>query len=114
MNASAIGAAVSSVRFRWTCEKDLQDGIELALGAAGIDFDREHDLGKAGRVDFMVGRSALEVKTQGSRWAVLRQLLRYAEHPDVDEVVLVTTSMKLDVPKRLAGKPARVVRIPRL
>lgn len=107
----AVQSALRRFRFTWADEDDLQSAIESALIISEIDFKREHDLGEAGRVDFFLDGVALEVKTHGSRFAVLRQLHRYAEHDDVTAVLLVTPSMKLDAPPTLNGKPCGVCRL---
>lgn len=109
-----VSTALRSFSFSWANEADLQRGIALALDRRGIAYQREHELGDAGRVDFFLAGLALEVKAQGSRFAVIRQLHRYAEHTDVDAILLVTPSLKLDVPPALCGKPAAICRIPRL
>jgi hypothetical protein len=91
-------------------EEELNLLVERLLGAAGIEFKREHPLSKRDRVDFLVGRLALELKVDGSAAAILRQLDRYAESPDVDDLVLVTTrhSHRFATTK-LRGKPIHVI-----
>lgn len=112
---ASIRAALTRFAFAWANEDDLQRGIALALDDAGIAYQREHDLGRAGRVDFFVDGIALEVKVRGGRAEVVRQLHRYAEHESVAEVLLVTPSLRLDVPLELTGKPVSVCRLePRL
>lgn len=103
--------------FRWTNEAELQAGLEDVFRRGYLDFDREAQLGEAGRVDFVIryfGTAAVEVKVRASQASVLRQLHRYAEHDGVDQVVLITPSLRLRLPAELAGKPAHTIRIPRL
>lgn len=114
-----VESALRGHRFSWASEEDLQRGVELVLLAGGIRAEREHQLGRAGRVDFFVPIEAergiaIELKTQGGLGEVLRQLHRYAECPIVAGVVLVTTSLRHCVPAELLGKPARRVCLGRL
>lgn len=109
-----IRRAIEAYRFVYSHERQLQDGIALALSDAGIEHEREAQLGKAGRVDFLADGVAVEIKVAGSRAAVLRQLHRYAEHHAVSAVLLVTPSLRLHCPEWLVGKPAGVCRIPRI
>lgn len=61
------------------------------------------------RIDFLVGRVGLEVKTQGSANDLTRQLHRYTECDRVDELVLFTTKTRLcKQPETLNGKPLLV------
>jgi hypothetical protein len=108
--SQAVIAALSAVRFRWTGEKDLQDGIESVLVGAGLEFRREHRLSGADVIDFLVGSTGVEVKIKGQAAAVLAQLTRYAEHESVTELVLVTGRLQLTrMPGMLNGKPLRVI-----
>jgi hypothetical protein len=101
-------------RYRCTDEKELQEAIAAMLDQAGFDFEREKCLSKASRVDFWFPDGvALEVKTEGAYTAVLRQLHRYAEHPDVRAVILATTrELHRRMPESLCGKPVHVVMLP--
>lgn len=104
-----ISGVLRAHRFRFSSELQLQDGIENALRADGVVFERERQLGHD-RVDFFAGGVALEVKVDGSLSAVTRQLHKYAQHPDVSAVVLATTRMLHDrMPAEMCGKPVRVV-----
>ena len=70
-------------------EIELQDALQGALPC----FEREFDLSDAGRVDFFEVSTgiAVEVKTKGSAYNVVRQLQRYELDPRVALVYLVTT-----------------------
>jgi hypothetical protein len=71
---------------------------------------REAELGPKDRVDFLVGRVAVEIKVDGSSMEVTRQLRRYLEHEKVDSLMLITTKRKhLTVPLTLAGKPIQAI-----
>ena len=106
-----VCAALTGQRFRFSSERDLQDGIEQTLNRLSIPNKREARLTNEERVDFLVGRVAVEVKTKGNRVSVMRQLSRYAECPDVDAIVLVTAKQTLGCPSSIGGKPITVVRI---
>lgn len=91
--------AVRSHRYHCTNEDELQQGLHVALLAAGLPSRREvrlHDsCGAAlGRVDILVGDVAVEVKVKGQPDAVARQLARYGRSPWVHHLVLVTTSAR--------------------
>ena len=111
-----LGAVVGSLRrrrFNYQNEKELQAGIEAALKADGVGFEREFQLGDAGVVDFFVGGFlAVEVKIKGSPSEVARQLLRYAARDEVRALVLVTGRAALaTLPGELMGKPLHLVEL---
>lgn len=98
-------------RYRFSHEEELQRGLAEVLSAAGVEFRREvHS--KAGRIDFVLpGRIGLEVKVDGGRAALLRQLLRYAESGDFDGLIVVASRRHLlaEAPAVLVGVPVRAV-----
>ena len=100
-----------SHRFNCAREEDLQEGIRRVLVKASVPFKREFPLGDAGRIDFLVcGSIGLEVKVKGSNSEVIRQIQRYAERPEITEIVVVTTrAVHINLPSRLRGKPVTVV-----
>jgi hypothetical protein len=78
-------------RFRFGTELDLQDGIEAALTAANVEFLREHRLG-TDPIDFLVaGGIGIECKIDGGPSAVIAQLVRYSQSPDVEALILATS-----------------------
>lgn len=93
-------------------EKRAQAQLNDALTAEGWTFEREYPLGEHGIVDFLVSvdgyRVALELKARAQRMRIYRQLERYAEHEDVDCLLLLTgTAMAL--PATINDKPAGVI-----
>ncbi len=99
-----------SRRFEYQCEDDLQQAIASVLSDCSIPFVREHRMNAKDRPDFTVEKIAVEVKIEGSVTAVTRQLHRYAQLDEVDEVVLVTSRSKhRSVPREMNGKPVSVV-----
>lgn len=117
--AERVTKAIQAHHYAWTSEDDLQRGVALALEAAGVRFEREAVLDQHSRPDFLVPgmpatelcQLAVEVKIKGSTAALIRQLWRYAEHPRVVGVLLVTPSYRLTCPDELARKPAWVCRV---
>ena len=104
-----IFKALCSSSFSFSTERGLQDGIARALKAAGVPFAREAPLSAADVPDFMCGAVAVEVKIKGSLADVTRQLHRYAQHPEVEEIVLVTTrAAHTRASRRVNGKPVHV------
>jgi hypothetical protein len=104
---------LSSYRFAFSDEDELQSAIEAALHRAGLDFEREARLDARDRPDFLVGDAAIEVKVAGSSAQVHRQLLRYAAHERVRSVLLVTTRSRhqLELPESLLSKPLSVLHV---
>lgn len=101
-----VAALLSAYRFRQPTERALQDGIEEVLRAAGVPYHREHRLSAADRPDFFVDPGVcVEVKIGGTPAEVLRQLTRYAEHEEVDAVLLVTTRRQHVMPDEVEDKP---------
>lgn len=99
-------------------EKDLHDEIEARCHLAGIAAKREYQLGRAfGRLDLFIPSGdagdpgvAIELKADGGPSTVLRQLLRYADSPEVGALLLVTSRAALrgGLPATLNDKPLRV------
>ena len=111
MTAAELARLLSSPRYRHTQDElRLQDEIAAFLTLSSISHRREVLLSKADRVDFLVGTIGVEVKVKGSRHAVISQLLRYAAHEAVTELVLFTTRSQLVMPRSLGEKPVVVVR----
>ena len=79
-------------------EQAVQDAIEDLLEHEKLNYTREFAIGRD-RVDFLVDfridgnpfRIAIECKVAGGPSAVMEQLLRYAQSPDVDAIILVTS-----------------------
>lgn len=107
-----IVKALKAYRFNYSSEKELQEGVELALLGAMIPFEREKILGNDfGTIDFLVdGRIGIEIKTQGSPTMVARQLLRYFECGNISELILLTGRSRLGwLPATILGKKLTVV-----
>lgn len=104
-------AAIQSYRFTFDNELELQAGIAQAFTAKNIPFTREARLGDDLKIDFMVPEGiGIEVKIKGSPSDVARQLLSYANRPEVVCLVLVTAKIGLGkLPLELLGKRLFVV-----
>ncbi len=92
--ANVVADHLQGYRYAWTSEVELQDAIWDVL-APNFNAVRERALSRRDRPDFLVhvdglGSVAVEVKITGSRNAVMRQLGRYAEHDDIDAVILAS------------------------
>lgn len=109
MTAAEVAGAIRGNRYGFADEYDLQDGIAQALEAAEMPFEREVRVA-GGRLDFLVGRIAVEVKITAPAGKVQRQIERYLEGGDVDGVVVVSMSPKArNIERLVAGKPVEII-----
>jgi hypothetical protein len=109
MTTDEIVAALAPYRFTSYTERSLQDVIARALETAGIDFRREKPLSVEDRPDFLCEGVAVEIKIKGSLADVTRQLHRYAQHPSVTSLLLVTTkAAHTRIAREMNGKPVHV------
>src|SRR5262245_17902478 len=109
MNAQSLARYLESFRYAAPTEASLQEGIAESLRRAGLAFEREVELWPGSRIDFMAGAIGVEIKIKGGLSEVTRQLHRYAQSPKVEELLLVTNSLKLArVPESLGHKPVHV------
>lgn len=115
MTSDIVSNLISTHRFHFTCEEDLQAGIESLLRGAELPYIREARLSPRDRPDFFTKGLAIEIKVKGSRTNVLRQLMRYAKNEQVEEILLVTTrSSHRAMPETIGGVPLSVAYIPPL
>lgn len=113
MSPDEVCQILRATRFRWTTERELQDGIEARLVQAHIAFAREHILSDTDRIDFLLtDGTGIEVKTRGGLNPLLAQLGRYSESPAISSLVVVTARIQLSrLPASIGGKQIRVVSI---
>lgn len=104
--------ALRPARFPLSGEKPLQAAIGAQLLTHGFDARREVTLAPGDIVDFMVDGIAIEVKIKGGKRNILRQCERYAAHPSVSALVLVT-NVAMGFPTTLNGKPTAVLNLGR-
>lgn len=101
-------ASLQAYRMPVGSEADFQVAVAEVLTRGNYTYSREHDLGDAGRIDFFLPAVGLglELKVQGSPSDVARQLLRYAQSPEIAALVLITGRARLGaLPPTLNGKP---------
>lgn len=105
--ARRIAAIIQGTRISVTRETCAQDGIHLALRQAIPDVRREVRLSERDRVDLMAGPVAVEVKIKSrqNRREILKQLERYAEHDEVEAIVLATAAAWPGNISEVNGKP---------
>lgn len=95
-------------------EAALHEQVAHALEAAGFAAQHEARLAPRCRIDFMVGDVGIEIKkNRPVRSALLRQLTRYAQCPQV-RALLVIAPRGVDMPKTIEGKPVRMIALERL
>lgn len=108
--ALAIAHHLERYTYRWTNERQLQDGIGDVLANA-FDVQPEYALSERDRPDFWVTLGpyhiAVEVKIRGARTPILQQLGRYAAHDSIDALVLAAGKRAL-----LVGIPPEIHRTP--
>lgn len=108
--AAAVVARLRRYRLQTVSEAAMQASVAAVLECARVSFEREVSLTKADRIDFLTADGVgIELKIDGSENEVARQLIRYAEHERVRELLLVTTRSKhLSLPREVMGKPLTV------
>lgn len=112
MRLGQLSNLLAGFRYRFTDERDLQDGIERVLRSSGLPYRREPVLSAPDRPDFLVGDLAIEVKIQGTLPQLLRQVSRYATHDEVRGILVVGTPVWLaQVPDEIVGKPMVSLRL---
>ena len=95
-------------------EYDLHELTLLALTAQGLSVKHEARLAPGCRVDMLCEGVAIEIKRgKPDRQALIRQLSRYAECPEVRGLIALT-ERSVDLPAMLCGKPVRSVCLNRL
>lgn len=103
-------------------EAKMQIAVEKILRNHGITHYREFAFTPKDRIDFLVGdvvevqgiagAIGVECKVDGSKHSVARQLLRYAERPEIGSLLLITSRATHTFPSNvLLGKEFRVYRI---
>lgn len=93
---------------RSSAERDHQEYLAEWLSAHGVPFEREVGLSQRDRIDFLVhGTVGIELKVSACAAGVLRQLMRYAASPRVEELLLLSfrRSVLAQLPGTLQGKP---------
>ncbi|MFP5276953.1 MAG: hypothetical protein ACLGPM_07550 [Acidobacteriota bacterium] len=104
-----LGNHLSTFRFIYESEADLQMGIEQVLSPSAFRVEREVQLGDLGRLDFLInGRIVIETKIGGSAAELMRQVARYAQSEMVAGILVVTDRASHRLPPEFNGKPVLV------
>jgi hypothetical protein len=113
LSSHDLASALGKFRYQVGEEITLQDGLDRVLTRLGYPYEREYILSAADRPDFLVdGKIAVEVKIKGSAAEALRQVSRYAKHPQIAEVLVVGTPAWLSrLPDEIEGKPLLGLRL---
>lgn len=93
LDANEIISIFEQYQMRTHDEVALQADIAVVLGEV-TQYRKEHTLSAGERIDFLVGKIGIECKVGGSKMEVLRQLQRYAQFDEIDELILVTTKSR--------------------
>lgn len=115
VTAAALAKVITGHRYSYANEAGLQAAIAAVLTQAGHQVRREVPLNDRDRIDLAVGPEAgpwigVEVKLAGSPVVVARQLQRYAHHPNIAALLLITRRpAHRELPAELGGKPVTVV-----
>lgn len=110
MDAVTVAEVLGRYKFSHQCEEELQSAIASALTDSSVEFEREVELSKTDRIDFLVGTVGIEVKIKGSPTEVARQLNRYVQSPKIESLLLVTAkSSHRGLPSSLNGKQIKVL-----
>ncbi|RNL66272.1 hypothetical protein EFK50_01195 [Nocardioides marmoriginsengisoli] len=103
-------STLTGYRYAYTDEHALHRGIDAALTVAGIQFVPEVNLSSRDRIDYVAGTVGIEVKVKGSTAALRRQLTRYATHPTIQQLLVVTTLRRhRELPTSISGIPVTVL-----
>lgn len=114
ITSAYLTGLLSTVRFSFSSEDELQRGIAEVLGRNAIAHQREHRLSSVDRIDFFLPDDGIgiEVKCDGSTADLVRQVNRYVQHDDVRALLVVASRIRLaNMPEQINGKPVRVVTI---
>ena len=101
---------LSRCAFDQSSEKRMQDGVAEILKANDIDFIKEHQFSRKDRMDFFIPKLGIgiECKIKGGEVALIGQVLRYAQHEEVKEIMVVTTKHH-NLPLTANFKPVHVI-----
>lgn len=100
----AIVGVLRPLRLSLSDELRLHAQMAEAFDTAGLPYEREVRLSSRDRIDFMFGTVGVEVKINGSKREIYRQLERYAEHDRITALLLVI-NVPMGLPPTINGKP---------
>lgn len=105
----ALSRLIGGCRVDLSTEAAAQRGLADLFRSHAVPFRAEVRLSDEDRIDFLVGTVGIEVKIGQSRRAILRQLDRYAQSPDIAALLLVSSTAFPSSGLDLRGKPVSVV-----
>ncbi len=110
INADFLVDLISGHKFAFSTEEQLHQCLAQLMQEQGIQFEPEVKLNARDRIDFMVGSVGIEVKIKHPLSSVLRQLHRYAQCPEIDELLLISTRAPHALtPTEINGKQVKFV-----
>lgn len=104
---SDVLKALSSYKFNFHTEDELQQGLAKVFDLESIEYTREYILDGNSRIDFYFPslKSGIEVKTGGSAPQLGRQVRRYLDYEALDSIIVLVTKRRLvNLPSSLNGK----------
>lgn len=112
METSDLLSILRSIRCATDSESELSSCVFAKLVNASLVFRSEVWLDDSDRIDYLVDRVGVELKVKGAVNAIARQLQRYAQSDQIDELILVTTKRThAKVPRMLSGKAVHVITV---
>jgi len=109
-NLETLIQLLRSATIDLSSEKRAQADVEQVFITTGVAFEREVHLSPVDIPDFMSEGIAIEIKVQGKKKAIYRQLCRYAKHPAVNTLVLAS-NLSMGLPPLIEGKDAYFVKL---
>ena len=97
-------------RFQLHNEKALQSDIEQVLITNKMAYAREYRFSNESIIDFMIGRTGIEVKISSSAKVIFRQIERYLAFDEIDNLLLVTNKI-IHLPKTINNKSVLILNI---
>ena len=95
-------------------EFEIHAAISHALQQAGIEFTHEYKIAPGRRIDFVCGRTGIEVKKSRPAAAQLKaQLTRYLQGSEL-EAMIVVLQKPCVLPEEICNKPVFVLALNRL
>jgi hypothetical protein len=112
LETSDLLSILRTIRCATDSESELSSLVFARLVNASLVFRAEVWLNDSDRIDYLVGRVGVELKVKGAVNSVARQLQRYAQSDQIDELILVTTKrLHSKVPLMLSGKMVHVITV---
>jgi hypothetical protein len=109
MNINDVVRLVTGHKFKYSDEKDLQAGLEKLFTINNVPFRREVRLTSKDILDFVIDGEkpfGIEVKIDGSKNSLLRQINRYLAHDEIEGIFVIGSPYWVNnLPMKLNDKP---------